>query len=1563
MNGKNPHFFFKGMQANLDDHIKDKETYTLGTNGRVFMQNGEMAFTSVKGTTTIYQNPNIAKYLGTFVFKDVVVVFAKCTGYPINNSGIIYQTEEIDIVIAKNFDVQLSSGSLLFSNQFTLNHVESTYTQNTQIPAPPSDIDLADNYSPDDVSEETIDLSSYYALKVNVPSFGSCPNETFATPANNTDYADCIITLQYDDSGELFEKLHWSGYQNWSINSKIIALGVEENSNYMRVKYTDNINPFRSINLYDSKLASRSAKELNNFQSTILLQPRISAIEELGQLRVMAAQYYYRLITENGQVTEFSPASEVVYITPSDLVAFSGGGIEEYTNKSVKITCNIVDSSNFNEIELIAAEYEANAGVPTNIKSLGIQKVGEVNVFNHYGSEGNFTTSTTLADLIASQVNWKYCSDMVAKNNKLIVAGLRNDPISSDFNSLKYNFALHGWKANGETHSSFLNPDPELYNKIPIGYAEDLFYVKKKVYTSIKIFQTAIVTFGTLTLGVSNNDNFYINQTETIAAWLLDEQANNVDFATLFPNLLIELTSGSIVMKPIDDLIKTDFNDYKFTYDTTQVIEDSDDEVIFDNDPITTFPMVDGALSAGFNKGTGIRITYRLVQEELITKASARYTGTGKIVDFKDPSFNKTLVKDEIYRLGVHMYKDGEQIFVVPMGDIKIPGLGDSYHYLDDNNNAIFSTDKYVNQKVIGNKLYGMRVELRCEVRLDCSKSKNIDMYRIMYVERTENNRTVLAQGLAAPLLRVQDPERYLRSSIWEFNEKLQNKWMLPYYGGPTYDKLGFSEFDAVGDVNLDTYVWQKRVLNDRSLMYLDCPDIIYGNTSESLISSCSLKVVGRLNTDETGAVIMESGEPLTTNTGPKSNMASSFGSEVYPKFSRKITSKYLKIGVEDAETDLPWHVRDGKNDDGTVQTHFVNVSVFANYTPFSSEHSIQGHVSLAPGEIIPGTELNTSFDLSNNAMCLPSMPWWYSAAVRKVEESDDENQYQAMLASLPSKGEKTLFIRSETDLFTDSFIGPVTLPRPDSQIVFGSDKLVDIYDSHALINLKRSNAISIYGGRSELAFTKNSYIPLSETIPVEKSTNGSQTFMVQGDAYVTLYLRTKNSKSDDEEFFEDGNGPKGHKLNNGRTNGDEDYSDIENLYVLNGAWCYGVVLESMIEPKLNHEYEFYRENKNIDFYQVKDEVLNSAYEVKNNSKTFIPQPFRFKDDPLLTNILAASEVKSSGDYYDAWASFLVNEFQELDKDKGACFNLVKFKDQVFAIQEIQTNMVNIDRDTMIPTTDGTALNVKQGSGKSIDGYSVYSPYGTSIRRSVVKNDTYGFSFIDETENLLIKMDQPLTIQNQYHFDFFNSMKEDPIVDVEAFFDKEHHESGWQIKQASGLSRALTYGEKTKALNGYYDYDSSLYFSFKSMLFAPLHTITEGVHSSSKLLLLNSGVPLEYFEQQRKMSITFVSSSGVDTVTIFKHISMIVGKNTTIEKMVLETKQGHQRTILREHWRFLVREGIHSVPLLNNWFDGISEEETWPLRSEFVKVTIFFPYTGEEQKIVSAILDTRKSFI
>src|SRR5690606_3198598 len=120
----------------------------------------------------------------------------------------------------------------------------------------------------------------------------------------------------------------------------------------------------------------------------------------------------------------------------------------------------------------------------------------------------------------------------------------------------------------------------------------------------------------------------------------------------------------------------------------------------------------------------------------------------------------------------------------------------------------------------------------------------------ILYVERTEENRTILCQGIAAPLYRLQ----YDGNPHQQMPEKLLNKWVLPYYGGPVYDKRGLRSYDEEGE-NWDYQGTgenppgseYKKVMTSRKLMYFDSPDLYYNKISDKYVKESEVEVIARL--------------------------------------------------------------------------------------------------------------------------------------------------------------------------------------------------------------------------------------------------------------------------------------------------------------------------------------------------------------------------------------------------------------------------------------------------------------------------------------------------------------------------------------------------------------------------------------------------------------------------------------------------------------------------------------------------------------------------------------------
>jgi hypothetical protein len=1527
-----------GYSTDSTENVERKNTFQKAFGGRLYSKNGVFSFSGGEGTKLIYENINIIKWLGFHSFSDELIVFAKC----IKTGGLGGSTITVctSTLVANSNEINGVAGStdaITVSTEILDNSSAEEECNDVWVPAE-SPINFDSKYSCEDNLTTLIDLEDYYTENSNVPNNDTCNIGGVNVPINNELYNDCILSFKIDADLNFIGTSIWEGQQNWPLNGKITGEGVEENQFFKRVYYTDALNPRRVINLKDSELSFRTGEEFNQISKNILLQPEIVEVIDGGQLKTMKVHYVYRKISANGQASEFSPASIFVDILPEDIPTnWRGGSVSETTSKAVKIKINIIDSDNSSEVECIALEYETE-GVPTAIRNLGKRPAASVVEFTHYGSEAEFADAITYSDIIDFKNTWKYCNDFSSKKNKLIAAGLRNEPLPTEINNLEHLFPLHSWKANGDTHDCLMNPEPWNYRYIDPSNTDAIAYVKQKLYKNIS-------SFGSLDLSLTNTDtaevitiaitglglDSYTEILPQVLIWLLDIQANDANFSTYFPNLEIQDVQGKILFTPIDDNIITDFSEYVLVSNNSQYVENFDNNLEFLPSNVDINNLVYGAQSIGFNEGVGVRVTYREFKEPLLNQATEVYDGTGNLLDFHKPSMDKFFMKGELYRIGFNGFNnDSTRLFAIPLGDLMIPNLGDLKSSIDDAGTAIITSQQYVNQSVEDGVLYGHGIKMHIEVRLSCELQRLIPMYQIVYVERNEDNRTIICQGISAPLTRVQDSggERH------KLPDPVRNKWNLPYYGGPTYEKNGFDNYDTHGEN--DQYEGEgsaRRVMTHRGLMYFDSPDLYYNKISDQYVRTAKLNIVAKLNTDHTPGVIRERGGMTDPVWGVN------YGNENYPKFSRKILED--QIEGDNHSDNLPKYNIDDGGYFGSHLSHFINISVLANYQPHNDSLNIEESATLKRGEEISGSALTLDNDISNNTFSLANQPWYYSGFARKWEYTNgnaDRPKSEVFATAMTSIGYKTTILKTTDDLFTDDFIGEL-LPNIDTQVRLGGSTYAKVYDTFPLINLFRNNRESVFGGRSEEAYSRNTFIPLSKTIPTLRTSNNSQIFDVGGDTYLTLNIRTKNDFGDDE-VFEKGFNNHGRGLNDG---------EVE-TFTRNGAWCYAVVLETQVEPKLTYQYEFYRENGIHNFNISRGELINTAYFNENNLKSYIPKPFKFKDDPDQGNVIAVSDVKLAGEYFDAWTVFRANNFYNLlEKNKGNVSNLVKEREELFAIQELQTSLIYIGTDRILSDTQGAPINLQQGSGTVIDGHKIISNYGTKIRRATIESD-YGFTFFDERKIEFVKLKEPLLVKNLLHFEYLERFKTNPIIDTECYFDHKHKETCIRIRTKNGTNFTLSYNEVLGKFNGEFPFDNDLYMPFNEGVYSPINTGS----SSKDLHQMNKGDVLNFFNTQYDLVLGIFIKADIDKVFQYKQVGVITNIGYPIKSFFAKSNLGYERTVLGTHNWYKVREGIHTVPMVN---ESNNPEDYSDIRGNWVYIEITAESLNKNKVDILAVLN------
>lgn len=1554
LNYEQIHLLLKGHQVDLDNHAESNESYSHSINLRLYSENGVLSLETLQGTKPVNHNSETVKYLGSWAFSDELIVFVK-TELPIPEDD--YTTVE-ELFIDVNDSDSFSETDSISSFDFDSN-INATILELPVINPVDNPDDFEQNIScVESQGVEEGDVLGLYIRKV-YDLTKVCPLNNEEIPINNTEYRDAIYSMSYNSEGDLVSKLLWIGHLNFPIDSKIVTQGIYENQFYKRVYFTDFLNESRVVNIADKYLKKRQPQEFSLSTSGLLLNPRLKSINDNGSLPAMSVIYSYRLISENGQTSDYSPFSDSVKILKEySGPEISGLGTKEPSGKSVTVFVTSPDHKSFKWIELIAIEFEANL-VPTALRLIERKQVAYYNEFTHFGTEPEFSSNITLADIFENSISWKYNSDFKSKDNILLASGLRNEPNFFDEKNTQIDFGLMSFDIRGNTHDCILNPNPDLYHYIDKDMDSAPKYVKRKLFNDIFVFNSSYVYLENVLTGekfskllVSNGFN-YVNRTQDVLDFLLLIQSDEPDFPNFFPNLLIEQVQEGFVFKPIDENIKTDFKNYSLNFSSSQVsITLQNDLQVKSTPDWTTLTnsqknarLVYGSVSNGWFNGNGIRLTFKTITEEVVEKHNDWIPDDSggfpvKLInnetqDFEKP-FKKVFMKGEIYRLGIEWYKNGNRLFTTPIGDIKVPEIGWKSRELTINY-SVHQGEIIQNWKDEGDKLHSMGLQLMADVRISCEYSKYVDAYRIVYVERTEENRTIISQGITFPL------ERNIANFDHDIDERINGKWCLPYNGGgPVYDAQGLLNFD--NDPNNNTYTGiLSKITTHRSLFSFDSPDIVNYKLSAKRFQGAYVQYLETVETDDHKNQLLNGySSDTSVQWGPR--QYGEWGSEVKtygtPTVISYLTSRYSskiprKLISEKEEDSPPFMI-------STIfsrRIHSTNTVVFPdNYIQNKfSYFPIEKHYDSNEGEVASSYRLDEAFDVSNNSIGLHHQALAYTEAARGPDSS-------LTYVNNIAVGRNTVFIKSGTGVSGTSlgehfYNGPrigysqtlIKNAPNDYNFMYHTYNYFYAKTSYIIANVRALNSDSVYGGRSDFAYYSNEFLALSDVIPVIKDAQVSQIFTIEGDSYCSLYLRNKSN-------FNSGVVPKKW-----------DFSGLD-VYNSYSGWCYGVFLESTINPYFNNSNEFYKKEKDFGFKY--EEEYNKAYFQENDLRKAIPEPFGFKDDFSLGHIIAASKVKLRGDYFDAWTVFKTNEFYELDKDQGTAYNLAKQNDQVYAIQENQTSALLINERALASTQSGSVVNIPQGDGSTISGHQVVSKYGTSFRRAVIESH-FGFVFYDERNNEFVKIAEPLFISNNLALEYQRIFKDDPIVDAEGYFDYKYKESCIRVRTLQGNNFVISYNEVLKVFNGRYTYDNDLYMPFQNKVIAPLVPVT---NTGVVLHELNSGDELVFFDVPKGFEVGITSSPEYASTKIIKGIAVITNINYNFNEITYNTSLGDSRTILSTHHWYKIREGAHTIPSKNMM-------DTTDIRGNWVDIKIKGESVGNKKvKIFSIINYVRNSY-
>lgn len=523
--------------------------------------------------------------------------------------------------------------------------------------------------------------------------------------------SDTIVDIQPGNLLSNSIHLKYNRFLNFDLANRIKAIAREESEKFLRVYWVDGgLNDFRSINLYNPNTQSIPVRSLDLQPNVNMELPLLKDIVN-GDLPNGRIQYFYRLMTKDGAMTNFSPVSQLIDLNNGDISGNSGLYPEVYeedllsekselekkekiefsSEKGIIMTLPNAVDRDYDYIQWGYVLYEEK-DVPQCFlfpeQYLTVNSDGsKTSLLVHTNmDEGEF--SIDVAELNNIYNVFKNPNTLTQKHNLMFLANVNNEVYNSDaleaFDARAYRFNTSGFS--------------RLYQK------DNTFYT--------------ILQNGNWNYNASSNNGTDWSIPETADCINQSNNESNVNYHYLYKkNTTTFGGSGKYVSY---EFVKTD--------------------LIVDDNVGKNFNLFDTKRDAPFYKSPNSvlnSVTFNVVNQS--------YNNLNESYDDLTSPYKSSIfagyARGEVYRFGIVFYNlKNQPSYVKWIGDIKFP----HNHHGDDNysNYNYFSYDNN-NDKELVHPLY---LEFSIDIPQDLKNE--ISGFSIVRVERKDEDKTKLGTAL-----------------------------------------------------------------------------------------------------------------------------------------------------------------------------------------------------------------------------------------------------------------------------------------------------------------------------------------------------------------------------------------------------------------------------------------------------------------------------------------------------------------------------------------------------------------------------------------------------------------------------------------------------------------------------------------------------------------------------------------------------------------------------------------------------------------------------------------------
>lgn len=1128
-------------------------------------------------------------------------------------------------------------------------------------------------------------------------------------------------------------------------DSRVKIIGNYEGVDNIKIYFVDGINPLRMLNIFEDKynpennnttyidnVGNIREPDVLNATPSALLEPPTFIDFGTGYLQAGKVQYCYELFNVRGNSTNISPCCNLIPLSQSNVSSWSkdyeGSEKDTNTNKSVKISFNLQSTINgikYSELYDSFRVYRIHYADNTEQPTITI--VGESYINSNdstitFEDNGSNNLSSVSLEVFNALQNYQFIPKTLDSKDNRLFVA---------------NIQQNDWDVDFDARAYRCTKDGRLVlqsistQELDIQLPEYGSTEEYNILSGIDSYHDCINPYNRHQGSITDNEDFEYSNIKVNGSRVLGGSGLNVSYRFIY---------NTIDLDRMGNIASTGTTNRLSEYADINIGPSIIDKYIF---------------------------RYLDNPEDIIEQN----TNIDKPVvnNYASPYLSTTTVgyqRDEIYRFGIVLYNTkGIASPVHWIGDIRMP---------HPTLYKAFYADSTLNGRCLG---------IQFTIK---NLPSDVIAYEIVRCDRTENDRTIITQGILSTIVRskykfLNDDQsldtQYTPTVPLNYSSGGYALLKIREAGVPIYEQEEWAQVDP------DTVNKRLSVLISPEIDYMQ--DTIKDMVSNSYVEPIYFVHGESYNSDTIASTLVQGKQlfivPYMTNEGHSGNRMAT--SEITGSWSNKYGGLILST----------------RNTVGGI-TNLISKKYILHDTNIIPRQQYQIsneviHPTLMSGNaILHKMSYYTQIDGVNYLNMGITQNW--------------DNNYSQSVTKGSYFGECLIISGDQLiNIPRSAYAYNQTTANANSTIInrLVSQNLPAYFDV-PVVNIKRN--IIPYGGNSYYNRTNSIYISTGSYVRVLDKISINNVF--GGDTYLSILdHRTCCPFPDinDEQHYDE---------------------DLRRLLISCSDY---IPFESTINMQLNYGQNTSKtgdinytdvylgttiEQGNIGSYHVQDKpyyAYNDAYSANSTAKLYVTTGMYDIQNQYINNRIISSQLKTNNEIDDSWLKFNVADYLDVDGKYGSITNLLTHNNRLYFWQDNALGVASINERSLV--TDNNMNEVVLGTGGILTRYDYITTYnGDSVVNdySITTTDN-GIYWYDISKNeLLVMSDRLHKLSKEKQIQTF--LNDNPKQQVlTTAYNNKYNELQMCFKNYN-----IVYSERTQQYTSFFTYIPDKVLQFKDQL-------------------------------------------------------------------------------------------------------------------------------------------------